>query len=99
MRSLGQTTLMLLLTMLPLTSCATVLGTAVSPITGGVDLARLATRPSQWYLVPVYFVGGAISGPFVAFYNGMSYDPGVFKDFSGYWNEFDSVFRPFEKIR
>ena len=82
----------------PLGGCATILGTAVSPITGGVDLCREALRPHQWYWMPFTFIGGAIAGPFVAFYNGINYDPRFFRNAGAYWNSFDDVFRPFEMV-
>lgn len=88
--------LLALLLILPMTtSCATVLGTAVSPITGGVDLAMKYGKPSQWYYVPWYFIGGAIAGPFKAFYNGVNHDASIFSDFDEYWSDFDTMFRPF----
>jgi hypothetical protein len=85
-------------TSLSFSSCATIVGTAVSPITGGVDLCREALRPNEWYWIPFVFVGGAIAGPFVAFYNGVNYDPSVFKGFSSYWYGFDDIFRPFKMV-
>lgn len=82
-----------------LPSCATILGTAVSPITGGVDLCRVSLhRPSQWWAAPFVFIGGAVSGPFVALYNGVNYDARVFRNFGAYWHGFDQIFRPFEMI-
>ena len=89
----------LLLALSTLNSCATIAGTAVSPITGGVDLCREALRADQWYLTPVVFVGGAVAGPFVAFYNGVVYDPTVFRHFGNYWNGFGDVFRPFRMVK
>ena len=81
---------------LPMTTgCATILGTAVSPITGGVDLAMKYGTERRWYMTPVYFLGGVIAGPFKAFYNGVNYDASIFSSFSSYWNSFDSMFRPF----
>lgn len=82
----------------PQQSCATIAGTAVSPITGGVDLCMVSLRPDEWYWVPAVFLGGAISGPFVAIYNGVNYDAQVFKSFSGYWHDFHKVFQPFRMI-
>ena len=79
--------------------CGTILGTAVSPITGGVDLVKVSLRPSQWYFALPVFIGGAISGPFVAFYNGVNYDAEIFDTpFNTYWHNFGTLFRPFEKI-
>jgi hypothetical protein len=83
---------------LPQQSCATIAGTAVSPITGGVDLCLVSLKSHQWYFVPPVFLAGAIAGPFVAFFNGVNYDPTVFKSFNGYWYGFDQVFRPFRMI-
>jgi len=79
-------------------SCATIAGTAVSPITGGVDLCREGVPQGQWYWMPFAFLGGAISGPFVALYNGVSYDVTVFRNFGAYWHGFGDVFRPFHMI-
>ena len=78
--------------------CATIAGTAVSPITGGVDLTRRTLSARKWYLAPAVFIGGAIAGPFVAIYNGVGYDADVFDGFEAYWKGFDQVFRPFEMI-
>ena len=78
--------------LLLLPSCATIFGTAVSPITGGVDLCRVGLRNDQWYFMPFVFVGGAVAGPFVAFYNGVNYDPTIFRNFQLYWVDFDDVF-------
>ena len=82
----------------PLSGCATITGTLVSPITGGVDLAREYTHGDNWYMAPIYFLGGVVAGPFVAFYNGVTYDAAVFQNFLGYWTEFDGIFRPFHMI-
>ena len=90
--------LLLLAVLLPSTGCSTIAGTAVSPVTGGVDLTRNVLDRDNWYLAPVTFIGGAIAGPFVALYNGVNYDSKVFRDFNRYWREFDDVFRPFEMI-
>jgi hypothetical protein len=83
---------------LPLGSCATIAGTAVSPITGGVDLCREGVPKNQWYWMPFAFVGGAVAGPVVALYNGVAYDTSVFRNFGAYWHGFDGVFRPFHMI-
>jgi hypothetical protein len=90
---------LLLAAALPLSGCATILGTAVSPITGGVDLCREGLNPHQWYWMPFVFVGGAVAGPFVAFYNGVNYDPRFFRNWSAYWHGFDGVFRPFHMVQ
>jgi hypothetical protein len=84
---------------LPFGACATIAGTAFSPITGGVDLCREGLQPHQWYWMPFTFIGGAIAGPFVAIYNGVNYDPTVFRNFGAYWYGFDEVFRPFHMVR
>jgi hypothetical protein len=89
----------LVLASLVLGGCATIAGTAVSPITGGVDLCREALSPRQWYWMPFVFVGGVVAGPFVAFYNGVNYDPTVLRTFDGYWYGFDEVFRPFHMVQ
>lgn len=89
-----------LLLILPLwTGCATVTGTLVSPITGGVDLVKedVPDRAYGW-VVPA-FLAGAIAGPFVALYNGVQYDAAIFRDWDGYWRNFDEIFRPFETVR
>ncbi|MCA8966374.1 MAG: hypothetical protein H6835_20500 [Planctomycetes bacterium] len=79
--------------------CATIAGTAVSPITGGVDLCVVSLRPSEWYYTPFVFLGGAIAGPFVAFYNGINYDPIIFTDKSDkYWEGFPAVFKPWRMV-
>jgi hypothetical protein len=88
----------LLTTSLSFSSCATIVGTLVSPITGGVDLCRESLRPHEWYWIPFVFVGGVVAGPFVAFYNGVNFDPQVFRSFTGYWNRFDDIFRPFKMV-
>src|SRR5262245_17933402 len=87
-----------LLALAPTTSgCATILGTAVSPITGGVDLCRVSLK-NEWYFVPFVFVGGAVAGPFVALYNGVNRDATIFRSFQLYWPKFDDIFRPFELL-
>ena len=78
---------LLVLLTLPMSGCATIAGTVVSPITGGVDLAREYGSSRRWYMAPVYFIGGAIA------------DASVFSNFSSYWHGFDSVFQPFRMIR
>lgn len=96
-RSRSRLSAALLLTIsLPLAGCATIAGTAVSPITGGVDLCVESKCP--WYTTPFVFLGGAVAGPFVALYNGINYDPSVFVGFTPYWVGFDRVFRPFDMI-
>lgn len=89
----------LLLAATSLTGCATIAGTAVSPITGGVDLCRETLEPRQWYWMPFVFIGGAVAGPFVAFYNGVTYDPTVFRGIGPYWRGFEDVFRPFRMVQ
>jgi hypothetical protein len=81
-----------------LSSCATIVGTAVSPLTGGVDLCRESLQPKQWYWMPFVWIGGTIAGPLVAFYNGVNYDPTVFRNFDAYWYGFDEIFRPFHML-
>lgn len=82
--------------------CATVVGTAVSPLTGGIDLNRQYYRtPSHrghWYWAPFIFIGGAVAGPFVALYNGVRHDVSIFRAWHPYWRDFDEVFEPFEMI-
>lgn len=90
--------LLLLALLLPAGGCATIAGTAASPVTGGVDLVKQGLRPTQWPLAPFVFLGGVIAGPFVAMYNGVNHDASVFHDFGEYWDEFPEVFRPFEMV-
>ena len=79
---------------LSLGGCATVLGTAASPITGAVEWTADG-GPTN--LAPADFVLGAIAAPFVAFYNGVRYDAeNLRKD--GYWRDFHEVFRPFRRL-
>ena len=78
--------------------CATIIGTAFSPVTGGVDLVVETQSRRTWYLWLPTFVGGAVAGPFVAIYNGIGYDADIFDSFNRYWGDFDKVFRPFEMI-
>lgn len=82
----------------PLGGCATIAGTSVSPVTGGVDLIKRTLSRDQWYWVVPVFLGGAVAGPFVAIYNGVNYDVEVFHGFERYWFTFDRVFRPFELV-
>ena len=82
--------------------CATIIGTAVSPVTGAVDLTRQFVNEGikdRYWALPFVFLGGAVSGPFVAIFNGVNHDASVFKSFGRYWNSFDEIFRPFEMIR
>ncbi|MCA8943641.1 MAG: hypothetical protein KDB80_13840 [Planctomycetes bacterium] len=79
-------------------SCSTILGTIVSPITGGVDLVRRTQDLETWPLWLPVFIGGAVAGPCVAIYNGVNHDASIFKSWYRYWIDFDEVFRPFEKI-
>jgi hypothetical protein len=81
--------------MLCLSGCATILGTVVSPITGGVDMAA-NDRITSWILPD--FLVGALIGPFVAVYNGTALDASVLSDSSHYWRDFKEVFRPFEML-
>lgn len=84
-----------------LSGCATVAGVAVSPITGGVDLARRhANDGGTKIAVPFVFVGGALAGPFAALWNGLRLD-GSYASSEGrraYWREYPEVFQPFEMI-
>lgn len=82
----------------PCGSCATVVGTLFSPVTGGVDLVKRNVKRDEWYLVVPVFLGGMLAGPFVAIYNGINHDVTVFRNFRVYWAEFDQVFRPFEML-
>jgi hypothetical protein len=91
-------TIAFLTTSLSFPGCATIAGTIVSPITGGVDLCREALHPSEWYWMPFVFVGGALAGPLVAVYNGVGYDASIFRNFGAYWHGFDQVFRPFHMV-
>lgn len=82
--------------------CATVLGTAVSPFTGGIDLnTKFYAEPrhrGQWFWAPFVFVGGAVAGPFVALYNGVQHDVSIFRGWHPYWRDFGEIFEPFERI-
>lgn len=78
--------------------CATIAGTAFSPITGGVDLVVQTQSQKTWPLWIPVFVGGAVAGPFVAIYNGVNHDASIFKSWDRYWLTFDDVFKPFEMI-
>ena len=95
---------LVLAALLPLvsTSCATIVGTAVSPVTGGVDLTRIFVSnnsKSALWAVPFVFVGGAIGGPFVAFFNGVNYDVTFFRSAGAYWGGFGDIFKPYEMIQ
>ena len=81
-----------------LSGCATIVGTAVSPVTGGVDLVRQKVDQDHWYFTPIFFVGGAIGGPFVALYNGLNFDVSRMVSGRSYWYEFDQVLRPYEMV-
>lgn len=97
--TLQKLSLLGVLAVTPLGGCATIAGTAASPITGGVDLCVQALQPDEWYYAPFVFLGGAIGGPFVAFYNGVQYDAQVFSvSLGSYWREFRHVFRPWDQI-
>ena len=106
MRKLIAQALLTAALLLPMSStpgCATVLGTAVSPITGGVDLTRMYLSADlggrgDWWWSPFVFLGGAISGPFVAIYNGVNHDISILNSWGSYWRELHRVFRPFEMI-
>jgi len=87
------------LSTLSLGSCATIVGTAMSPLTGGVDLCRESLQPKQWWAAPFVWIGGTLAGPFVAFYNGVNYDPTVFRNMSAYWYGFGDIFRPFHMLQ
>ncbi len=96
-RSLARLTAALLLAA-SLSGCATVVGTVVSPVTGGVDLVRQKVDHDHWYYTPIFFLGGAIGGPFVAFYNGLNFDVSRMASGQSYWHDFDQVLRPYEMI-
>jgi hypothetical protein len=95
-------TLVLTLPLWSTAGCSTVAGTAVSPITGGIDLNREfykdRSRRGEWAWAPFIFVGGAVAGPFVALYNGVRHDVTVFRDWYPYWRDFGDVFEPFGMI-
>lgn len=102
-RTLALTGLLALIAV-PCGGCATIVGTAVSPITGGVDLAERYLSPvkmggrGQAWATPFVFIGGMVAGPFVALYNGINHDISVFESFDRYWNEYPEIFKPFEMI-
>lgn len=88
----------------PTGGCATIIGTAVSPVTGAVDLTKrylspvhMGGRGKPW-AAPFVFLGGMLAGPFVAFYNGVIHDVSIFGDWNGYWREFPEVFEPFKMV-
>ena len=84
------------------TGCATVVGTAVSPLTGGIDLSKqyyeTPSHRGHWYWAPFIFIGGAVAGPFVALYNGAKHDVSIFRAWHPYWRDFGMIFEPFEMI-
>ncbi|MEM7308752.1 MAG: hypothetical protein AAF682_18870 [Planctomycetota bacterium] len=98
-KPLSRSLLALVLALAPLApGCATVAGTAVSPVTGGVDLTRFHMDSGGWEVTaPFVFLGGALSGPFVALWNGVWHDVSILA-WGAYWEDFDQVFRPFEMI-
>ena len=82
-----------------ISGCATIAGTAASPITGGVNLCARTLSSDQWYWSPFVFLGGAAGGPFIAIYKGLLYDaqslsatPAV------YWHKFGRIFRPWDLV-
>ncbi len=77
--------------------CSTILGTAASPVTGGVDLAAKATDNNLLLTVPG-FAAGAVAAPFVAIYNGAAHDARIFYSWDYYWRHFPDVFRPYRMI-
>jgi len=79
--------------------CATVAGTVVSPLTGGVDAVVEGHDDDDMYMAPLLFIGGTIAAPFVAFYNGINYDAAGMGKGARYWDDFDLVFRPYEMLR
>ena len=100
MRKLALLTVLLGLSV-PTGGCATIIGTAVSPVTGAVDLTKqylspldLGGRGNPW-ATPFVFLGGMIGGPFVAFYNGIIHDVSIFKGLNRYFTDFPMVFEPF----
>jgi len=98
-KSITRPLLSALAVILLLSGCATIPGTLVSPVTGGVDLAdNWLCADGSWLLVPPVFLGGALAGPFVAFYKGVNYDAQVFRDFDEYWYNYSSIFRPFHRV-
>lgn len=88
----------------PSGGCATIVGTPVSPITGGVDLTRQYLSPTELggrgapWATPFVFIGGMVAGPFVALYNGVNHDISIFNNWGKYWRDFPDVFKPFEMI-
>lgn len=94
----------LLLAVLPAlvleSACATVAGTALSPITGGVDLVRYHVDDGGSRIwVPFVFLGGAVAGPFAALWNGIHYETAYWpQGWGAYSCDFSQNFRPFEMI-
>jgi hypothetical protein len=83
---------------LALSGCATILGTAVSPVTGAVDLTKRQSSQENWYMMPVFFIGGMLAGPFVALYNGVAMDASRRLNEEVYDRDFPRVFRPFDLL-
>lgn len=87
--------------LLGVTSCSTVAGVVVSPITGGVDLTRQHLDQGGTKIgAPFACIGGVIAGPFAALWNGLRLDGGYV--FGGkaesYWPTVPEVFQPFEML-
>jgi hypothetical protein len=82
--------------------CSTIAGTAVSPITGGINLTEryfdTESGRRMWYWTPFVFIGGAVAGPIVALYNGVRHDWSIFQSWRRYWRDFDEVFAPYDMI-
>ncbi len=79
--------------------CATIAGTLVSPVTGGVDLVQESVSRYNWIAAPPVFLGGMIAGPFVALHSGVNHDASIFRGYEEYWKGFHKVFRPFHMVR
>jgi len=87
-------TLVAALTLNLCSGCATVLGTALSPLTGPADLSWIAIENGEWYLLPLTIVAGIGLGPIWGIGNGVMYD----YNYRGraYWgDDFSRVFFPF----
>jgi hypothetical protein len=80
---------------MPCSSCATILGVAVSPVTGTVDLCCIALDHQRWYLAPLAPLGGVILGPFWALANGYYYDWNYKREWG---RDFVRVLQPFTSV-
>jgi hypothetical protein len=78
--------------------CATIAGSAVSPITCGVDLCRVAGHVDESYVWPTMFVGRAIARPFIGRCIGVYYDMTAKEGLRGYARGCKQVFRQSQMV-